>query len=128
MKATLSRLEVDLMRANKAKTACEGTIMETKMKLQAALDQVKDTEQRLQDAKGEHTKQQQQLNEDLKAKDDEKAATQGELDDLLMVFGDLEEKSEKYKVRCSALHCFLFLYFPKAPSSYDDANPICRLA
>ena len=33
----------------------------------------------------------------------EKKAIQSELDDLLMVFGDLEEKSEKYKERLRAL-------------------------
>ncbi|KAI1762761.1 p115 like vesicle tethering protein [Hypoxylon sp. FL1150] len=35
----------------------------------------------------------------LEEKEEQKSATQSELDDLLMVFGDLEEKVEKYKVR-----------------------------
>lgn len=35
----------------------------------------------------------------LEEKEEQKSATQTELDDLLMVFGDLEEKVEKYKVR-----------------------------
>lgn len=39
-----------------------------------------------------------QAESDLKQKADEKDGTQGELDDLLMVFGDLEEKVNKYKV------------------------------
>lgn len=39
-----------------------------------------------------------QAQSQLKTKDEEKAAVQTELDDLLMVFGDLEEKVEKYKV------------------------------
>jgi hypothetical protein len=29
----------------------------------------------------------------------QRESVQGELDDLLMVFGDVEEKAEKYKVR-----------------------------
>lgn len=32
-------------------------------------------------------------------REEEKKATQTELDDLLMVFGDLEEKVARYKVR-----------------------------
>ena len=43
-----------------------------------------------------------QLQKQLKDKTKEKDATQTELDDLLMVFGDLEEKVEKYKVRYDA--------------------------
>lgn len=39
-----------------------------------------------------------QAQSQVKSKDEEKAAVQTELDDLLMVFGDLEEKVEKYKV------------------------------
>jgi UDP-2,3-diacylglucosamine pyrophosphatase LpxH len=34
----------------------------------------------------------------LKEKEEQQSSTQTELDDLLMVFGDLEEKVEKYKV------------------------------
>lgn len=44
----------------------------------------------------------QQVRKQMKEKEEEKAATQTELDDLLMVFGDLEEKVEKYKVSCTA--------------------------
>lgn len=36
-------------------------------------------------------------------KEKERKAVQGELDDLLMVFGDVEEKSEKYKERLKEL-------------------------
>ncbi len=36
----------------------------------------------------------------VKAKEAEKKATQTELEDLLMVFGDLEEKATRYKVGC----------------------------
>ena len=39
----------------------------------------------------------------LSEKDKEKAAVQGELDDLLMVFGDLEDKVTLYKVKLKAL-------------------------
>lgn len=35
----------------------------------------------------------------LEAKEEERKAAQNELDDLLIVFSDLEEKAEKYKVR-----------------------------
>lgn len=41
----------------------------------------------------------QQSRTQLDEKEEQKAATQTELDDLLMVFGDIEEKVEKYKVR-----------------------------
>jgi intracellular protein transport protein USO1 len=34
----------------------------------------------------------------LKEKEDQRTAVQNELDDLLMVLGDLEEKAMKYKV------------------------------
>lgn len=36
-------------------------------------------------------------------KEKEKDAVQGELDDLLMVFGDLEDKVEKYKEKVKEL-------------------------
>lgn len=39
----------------------------------------------------------------LAEKDKEKLAVQGELDDLLMVFGDLEDKVSRYKERLKAL-------------------------
>ena len=39
----------------------------------------------------------------MRQKEDEKQATQTELDDLLMVFGDLEEKVKRYKERLKAL-------------------------
>lgn len=41
--------------------------------------------------------------EKLLHKETEKQAVQSELDDLLMVFGDLEEKSSTYKERLRAL-------------------------
>jgi len=41
--------------------------------------------------------------ESLAAKETERQAAKSELDDLLMVFGDLEEKSIKYKERLKAL-------------------------
>ncbi len=39
----------------------------------------------------------------LAEKESEKQAIQNELDDLLMVFGDLEEKVTKYKAKLKAL-------------------------
>jgi intracellular protein transport protein USO1 len=41
--------------------------------------------------------------EALAEKENERKAVQSELDDLLMVFGDLEEKSSKYKERLKEL-------------------------
>lgn len=39
----------------------------------------------------------------LKEKEEQQLSTQTELDDLLMVFGDLEEKVEKYKKHLKGL-------------------------
>ena len=39
----------------------------------------------------------------LAEKEKEKKVVQSELDDLLMVFGDMEEKTEKYKERLKEL-------------------------
>lgn len=61
---------------------------------------------------------------ELKEKEQERAAAQTELDDLLMVFGDVEEKAKKYKVgsemACGpwirspfALDAFTLLFYPR---------------
>ncbi|KAI1842001.1 hypothetical protein JX266_011861 [Neoarthrinium moseri] len=66
-----------------------------------AEDKIRELESKLKDAekrKAQNEDQVSKLTSQLKEKDTEKAATQTELDDLLMVFGDLEEKAEKYKV------------------------------
>ncbi|KAJ1338545.1 intracellular protein transport protein USO1 [Microdochium nivale] len=124
LKATISRLEVDLMKANKAKAeevrAAQEKItadfagQETKSK--STEQKAKDLEAKLERAEEKTkalNKQMDELKQDLakkdgdaknftkqlKEKDDEKEATQTELDDLLMVFSDLEEKVEKYKKR-----------------------------
>jgi intracellular protein transport protein USO1 len=49
------------------------------------------------------TKKAERVEVALAEKDTEKQAVQGELDDLLMVFGDLEDKVTKYKERLKAL-------------------------
>ncbi len=100
-KATISRLEVDLMKANKAKTGAASKITELEGKLKSATDQVTGLEKQLQESRDEVKNERQKSELLLKEKDEEKSATQGELDDLLMVFTDLEEKAERYKVSTS---------------------------
>lgn len=43
----------------------------------------------------------------LKQREEERQTAQTELDDLLMVFGDLEDKVARYKVRGLAGDCLL---------------------
>ncbi|KAK3946220.1 p115 like vesicle tethering protein [Diplogelasinospora grovesii] len=117
LKATISRLEVDLMKANKARGNAEGRIteLETKLKsLEAKLDaseaKAADVEKKLADA-GKRLKGAEQVAEDahlqaktqIEEKEEERKATQNELDDLLIVFSDLEEKVAKYKERLKSL-------------------------
>lgn len=61
--------------------------------------QLEKAEDRAQDSESQKEEEVRKVKSQLKEKEEEKAATQTELDDLLMVFGDLEEKVEKYKVR-----------------------------
>ncbi|KAL8413776.1 hypothetical protein RB594_005135 [Gaeumannomyces avenae] len=128
LRATISRLEVDLMKANKsrahdlqaakddfnAKLAAQvATTMEAEEKLEALQKNLTERDGRLREmerlvtskeklvaSKEEQVKKNDAL---LKQAQSEKKATQGELDDLLMVFGDLEEKTNKYKERLKAL-------------------------
>lgn len=128
LRATISRLEVDLMKANKSKAqevqaakedfntklaAQVAATMETEEKLEALQKSLEEREGRLREleqlvtskeklvaSKEEQVKKGDTL---LKQAQAEKKATQGELDDLLMVFGDLEEKNTKYKERLKAL-------------------------
>lgn len=107
LRATISRLEVDLIKANKTKA----------QELQAARDLAKEqaTEQAkaLQEAVNEARSlrtslatvevRNQKLELQVSEKEEERKIAQGELDDLLMVFGDLEEKVSKYKRQLKAL-------------------------
>ncbi len=97
-KATISRLEVELMKANKAKTGAEAKAKELETKLKTSEDKLGDAEKRLEASSHEVKSIREEMEAQLKGKDEEKAAIQNELDDLLMVFGDLEDKAERYKV------------------------------
>ncbi|KAF6835866.1 intracellular protein transport protein [Colletotrichum musicola] len=127
LKATISRLEVDLMKVSyeepvhdkvrhmslTAKQAKKTKVQE----IQAIRDEL---DKKLQDQAGLASKAEsrvKQLEKDLgavqeeavqsdlavKRAEEDKKATQNELDDLLMVFGDLEEKVVKYKAQLKAL-------------------------
>ncbi|KAM7206211.1 intracellular protein transport protein USO1 [Rhypophila sp. PSN 637] len=99
LKATISRLEVDLMKANKAKSVNEEKISELENKIKVATESLGDTEKRLkasEDGVHKATKQ-------LEDKEEEHQSTQKELEDLLDVFTDLEEKVSKYKKQLKAL-------------------------
>ncbi|KAL7924948.1 p115 like vesicle tethering protein [Trichoderma austrokoningii] len=138
LRATASRLEVDLMKANKTKTtelqalraehaealaeqesqlnkAIEkneelGKQLKTvnekhsglEKQLKTANEKNEELEKQLEDATSEAEKLRQEVTETksaLKDAEEAKDAVQSELDDLLMVFGDLEEKLAKYKGR-----------------------------
>lgn len=74
-------MESELSAANEARYTAEKQLIESK---EAAMEEARK-------AKAEVEKQ---LSESREARE----TTQSELDDLLMVFGDLEEKMTKYKV------------------------------
>ncbi|KAM0322945.1 hypothetical protein ACHAQA_009044 [Verticillium albo-atrum] len=118
LRATISRLEVDLMKGSKSKTQELQVLREehakqlaqareenlTKVEQQAV--QAKELasraarlERELKEAKQEGLQAATNLAEASKAKQ----ATQTELDDLLMVFADLEDKASKYKARLRKL-------------------------
>ncbi|KAI0485821.1 p115 like vesicle tethering protein [Xylaria cf. heliscus] len=107
LRATISRLEVDLMKAKKAKTQeVEAARGELNSKLSAEKSKLNSTEKRVADLEKELSTNQGELGEAqtrLKEKEEQQLSTQAELDDLLMVFGDLEEKVEKYKKRLKDL-------------------------
>ncbi|KAI1368858.1 p115 like vesicle tethering protein [Xylaria arbuscula] len=106
LRATISRLEVDLMKANKAKTQVEATRRELGSKLSAEESKAKAAEKQVTDLEKQLSTKQKEVSEvqnQLKEKEAQHSSTQTELDDLLMVFGDLEEKVEKYKKRLQGL-------------------------
>ncbi|KAI0202510.1 p115 like vesicle tethering protein [Astrocystis sublimbata] len=107
LKATISRLEVDLMKAKKAKTQeIEAVREELNTKLSAETSKLKTAEKRATDLEKQLSTKQKEIGESqtrLKEKEEQQSTTQTELDDLLMVFGDLEDKVEKYKTRLQAL-------------------------
>ncbi|KAI1151819.1 p115 like vesicle tethering protein [Nemania diffusa] len=107
LRATISRLEVDLMKANKAKTqAVEAAREELNSKLSAEELKSKSAEKCATELEKQVSTQQEELGKvrtRLKEKEEQQSSTQTELDDLLMVFGDLEDKVEKYKKRLKGL-------------------------
>ncbi|KAI1636189.1 p115 like vesicle tethering protein [Biscogniauxia mediterranea] len=107
LRATISRLEVDLMKANKAKgQELQAAREEFESKLSTQEAKTKSVEKRASDLEMQLSKREEELQEvqnKLKEKEEQKSATQTELDDLLMVFSDLEEKVEKYKKRLVGL-------------------------
>jgi chromosome segregation ATPase len=82
MQARLEKMESELSAANKARDVAEKHLSEFK----------EATKEETAKAKAEVEKQ---LSESMEARE----TTQSELDDLLIVFGDLEEKMTKYKDR-----------------------------
>ncbi|KAI0156433.1 p115 like vesicle tethering protein [Xylariaceae sp. FL1272] len=114
LRATISRLEVDIMKANKAKTQeLQAVREELGAKLKVAEKNSNATEAKLKAAEKRTTDLETQLSEkvtaieevraQVKEKEEQRSTTQTELDDLLMVFGDLEEKVDKYKKRLQGL-------------------------
>ncbi|KAI1139651.1 p115 like vesicle tethering protein [Hypoxylon sp. FL0543] len=110
LRATISRLEVDIMKANKAKAEeLHAAQEEFAAKLSAEQSKTKAAEERYSNLEKRFSALEKQLSQkddelkesrsQLEEKEEQKSATQTELDDLLMVFGDLEEKVEKYKKR-----------------------------
>ncbi|OLN95381.1 Intracellular protein transport protein USO1 [Colletotrichum chlorophyti] len=107
LKATISRLEVDLIKAKKTKTQETQALrdeLDTKVKdaegfTVKAEARIKQLEESLRESREKAARS------DMAAKkmEEEKKMTQNELDDLLMVFGDLEEKLAKYKAKLSDL-------------------------
>ncbi|KAJ4307092.1 Vesicle-mediated ER to Golgi transport protein [Collariella sp. IMI 366227] len=91
LRATVSRLEVDLMKADRAKNAEE--------RAKKAEKEAKDTKGRVEKAE----KEAKEAKQKVKEKEEEREAAQGELDDMLMVFGESEEKVSKLKERLKAL-------------------------
>ncbi|KAL1881968.1 hypothetical protein VTK73DRAFT_3297 [Phialemonium thermophilum] len=121
LRATISRLEVDVMKANTSKAQelqslrkeYDTKLSEQEVLLQRAKKTIADLETTVKDLKSKcasleerlksSEEETQKMASQLEQKDEEKQAVQTELDDLLMVFGDLEEKTAKYKDRLKAL-------------------------
>ncbi|CAN8103279.1 unnamed protein product [Discula destructiva] len=92
LKATISRLEVDLMKASKSKT----------QDLQAAKDSQEKADKKAKELDSKVSglqKQLAELEEKVTSKEAEKDALQGELDETYLLFADAEEKANKYKAR-----------------------------
>lgn len=107
LRKNVSKLEADVEKANKnhiqdLQTAHEeytAVKTEQEARLKRAEDKSQEAEDRSKTASEKAAKAEGSLTETEK----EKAAVQNELDDLLMVFGDLEDKVNQYKDRLKAL-------------------------
>jgi len=107
LRSNIDKLEADLAKADKnhiqdLQTAHEeytNTSKEQSARLQRADEKVKELEARVNAATLRATNAEQSFAK----KETERQAAQSELDDLLMVFGDLEEKATKYKAQLKAL-------------------------
>ncbi|KAI8299809.1 Intracellular protein transport protein USO1 [Colletotrichum sp. SAR11_59] len=107
LKATISRLEVDLMKAKKTKTQEMQVLRDdSTRKLQEQEGLIKKAESRGKQLESELRETREkaiQREAAVRKAEEDKQATQNELDDLLMVFGDLEDKVAKYKAQLKAL-------------------------
>ncbi|KAB8294160.1 hypothetical protein EYC80_009601 [Monilinia laxa] len=107
LKSKIEKLEADLDKANKnhvqdlqtAHDEYTTSKAEQDARLKRAEENAKEAEERAGTAHGKITKAETALQE----KETARQAAQSELDDLLMVFGDLEEKVTRYKERLKAL-------------------------
>ena len=98
LKNTISKLSSELEKASKEHVQDLQTAHEDYSSKSAALEaRVQRAEDKANDAEKRATR----LEGDLEAKEDARKTAQTELDDLLMVLGDLEEKRSKDKVRAS---------------------------
>ncbi|EEY15372.1 intracellular protein transport protein USO1 [Verticillium alfalfae VaMs.102] len=114
LRATISRLEVDLMKTNKNKAQELHTLQEEhtarlKLTQQQSLAKLEKQIDLVEESVSKCARLEKELNEtrqdslkiaaNLAEVTDAKQAIQTELDDLLMVFADVEDKVSKYKAR-----------------------------
>ncbi|KAG4028392.1 hypothetical protein MFRU_022g01100 [Monilinia fructicola] len=107
LRSKIEKLEADLDKANKnhvqdlqtAHDEYTASKAEQDARLKRAEENAKEAEERAGTVHDKITKMETALQE----KETARQAAQSELDDLLMVFGDLEEKVTKYKERLKAL-------------------------
>ncbi|KAF5673067.1 USO1-like transporter [Fusarium heterosporum] len=85
LKTRLKKMEAELSAANKAKEKAEKQLSESKEAVEEETRKAREAREAAEN----------QLSESKEARE----TTQSELDDLLMVFGDVEEKAAKYKAR-----------------------------
>jgi len=107
LQKNVGKLEADLEKANKnhlqdlqtAHDEYTANKAEQSARLQRAEEKAKEAEDRSETSAEKAAKAEDALAE----KEKEKTAVQSELDDLLMVFGDLEDKVNRYRERLKGL-------------------------